>query len=97
MNKKEFDELIESLEEDAIATIRQCMRERGPHALKAAELLLAYSKGKPVQTIEGSGGGVLVNPIINITYAKPAPPAVPDARAGLLAEQGAIIIDHTEH
>ena len=86
MNKQEFEQALRTLEPDAIAAIQRALKEGGPSSLKAAELLLAYTQGKPSQDISGTiahvGGAN-----ISITYvaAKDAPitiehdatPAVP--------------------
>jgi hypothetical protein len=62
MTKEEFDKACRDLEPTAIKALERAMREGGAPALKASELLLAYTQGKPAQTVSVSGEvGLTVN------------------------------------
>ncbi len=62
MTKEEFDKACRDLEPTAIKALERAMREGGAPALKAAEMLLAYTQGKPAQTVAVNGEvGLTVN------------------------------------
>lgn len=67
MNKSEFEQACRELDPLAIKALERALREGGSSSLKAAELLLAYTQGKPAQevnaTVSNVGGA-----LINITY-----------------------------
>jgi hypothetical protein len=56
MNKAEFDKACRELEPLAIKALERSLKEGGSPALKAAELLLAYTQGKPAQDVNHSVG-----------------------------------------
>ena len=69
MNKQEFERLLKTLEPDAIKALERCMKEGGSNSLKAAELLLAYTQGKPVQSLDmGVGGALMQGASVTINY-----------------------------
>ncbi len=55
MTKEEFDIACRKLEPQALATLEEVMGQGGAPALKAAELLLAYTQGKPAQSVDVTG------------------------------------------
>lgn len=68
MTKEEFDQALKSLEPDAIKALQRTLKDGGSPALKAAELLLAYTRGKPTQVIEAQGLQGVGTTVINVTY-----------------------------
>jgi len=56
MNKAEFEKACRDLEPLAIKALERSLKEGGTPALKAAELLLAYTQGKPAQDVNHSVG-----------------------------------------
>jgi len=56
MNKAEFEAACRDLEPLAIKALERSLKEGGTPALKAAELLLAYTQGKPAQDVNHSVG-----------------------------------------
>lgn len=55
MTKEEFDAACRDLEPSAIKALERCLRDGGAPALKAAELLLSYTQGKPAQSVDVKG------------------------------------------
>lgn len=54
MNKREFDAALRTLEPAALKALERSLKEGGAPALKAAELLLAYTQGRPVQEVSAT-------------------------------------------
>lgn len=58
----DFTRAIKECEPQAVDSLKQAMREGGPNMLKAAEIVLSYTQGKPEQKGGGgNGNGVTVN------------------------------------
>lgn len=62
MTKDEFDRAMAELEPAAIEHLKRTMRDGGAAGNKAAELVLAYSRGKPAQELSlNAAVGLTVN------------------------------------
>jgi len=59
MTREEWDKAVDEMEPLALRTLQNEMRAGGSNGLKAAELLLAYAKGKPTQTVENNVNNTL--------------------------------------
>lgn len=58
----DFTRAIKECEPQAVDSLKQAMREGGPNMLKAAEIVLSYTQGKPQDNGKNGGGnGVTVN------------------------------------
>lgn len=57
----DFARAIKECEPQAVDSLKQAMREGGPNMLKAAEIVLSYTQGKPQDNSKSSGNGVTVN------------------------------------
>jgi hypothetical protein len=70
MNKAEFDKACRDLEPTAIKALERALKDGGAPSLKAAELLLAYTQGKPAQDVNHSVG-LTIN-VLRLSDAIPA-------------------------
>ena len=60
MQEFDFTKAMKECEPQAVESLKQAMREGGPNMLKAAEIVLSYTQGKP-EDKSGKSNNVTVN------------------------------------